>query len=77
MTSNHWKGNVMSSISPLMARIFDDPHPVIADVKTTRNEAVWNQRDGCLGLSEADPEPIPLDIARNSIRSYGAHSFAQ
>ena len=26
MTSNHWKGNVMSSISPLMARIFDDPH---------------------------------------------------
>ena len=51
--------------------------PAIADVKTTRNEAVWNQRDGCLGLSEADPEPIPLDIDRNSIRSYGAHSFAQ
>ena len=51
--------------------------PAIADVKPARNKAVWNQRDGCLGLSEADPEPIPLDIGRNSIRSYGAHSFAQ
>ena len=55
--------------------------PAIAGVKTTRNEAVWSQGDGCLGLSEADPHrdrpPIPLDIGRDSIRSYGAHSFAQ
>ena len=56
--------------------------PAIADVKTTRNEAFWSQRDGCLGLGEADPiavldGPIPLDIDRNSIRSYEAHSFAQ
>jgi hypothetical protein len=51
--------------------------PAIADVKTTRNEAVWNQEDGYLGPSDADPEPIPLDIGRNGIRSYGAYSSAQ
>jgi hypothetical protein len=36
--------------------------PAIADMKTTRNEAVWSQRDGYLGISEADPIAIYVDV---------------
>ena len=76
----------MESISPLMARIFDDPHASHRrhenHSKRSRLESKGRMSRSKRRAVELGPRagfdgPIPLDIDRDSIRSYGAHSFAQ